>query len=241
MEVWRACEYLRWKSAMLRRRIGDTRPDRTRVRGQCRESGRLFYGPLARIAVAAPSDRRSSWQRTNDRYGAGQRSSQPKPLQIFVSYRDHARISSRPALALLWAEYSALHAAADGVGGGGRRGNDFAGGCPGRSNGSLMGMTRRQPKILLAVVLFLSPFSALAERKPVAAQMQLPHNYYYREMYLPQLTSGPSALTFSPDGKELVYSMGGSLWRQTIGGDQARELTHAGGYDYQPDWSHDGR
>ena len=99
----------------------------------------------------------------------------------------------------------------------------------------------RQPKILLAGLLLLSPFSALAERKPVAAQIQLPHNYYYREMYLPQLTSGPSALTFSPDGKELVYSMGGSLWRQTIGDDQARELTHAGGYDYQPDWSHDGR
>jgi Tol biopolymer transport system component len=104
-----------------------------------------------------------------------------------------------------------------------------------------MGMTMRQPKILLAGLLLLSPFSALAERKPVAAQIQLPHNYYYREMYLPQLTSGPSALTFSPDGKELVYSMGGSLWRQTIGDDQARELTHAGGYDYQPDWSHDGR
>ncbi|MGA9199617.1 MAG: hypothetical protein WBZ67_03805, partial [Pseudolabrys sp.] len=86
----------------------------------------------------------------------------------------------------------------------------------------------RQPKILLAGLLLLSPFSALAERKPVAAQIQLPHNYYYREMYLPQLTSGPSALTFSPDGKELVYSMGGSLWRQTIGDDQARELTHAG-------------
>ena len=98
-----------------------------------------------------------------------------------------------------------------------------------------------QGKILLAGLLLLSPFSALAERKPVAAQIQLPHNYYYREMYLPQLTSGPSALTFSPDGKELVYSMGGSLWRQTIGDDQARELTHAGGYDYQPDWSHDGR
>jgi len=103
-------------------------------------------------------------------------------------------------------------------------------------------MTMRQPKILLAgLLLLLSPFSVLAERKPVSAQIQLPHNYYYREMYLPQLTTGPSALTFSPDGKELVYSMAGSLWRQTIGSDQARELTHAGGYDYQPDWSHDGR
>ena len=42
----------------------------------------------------------------------------------------------------------------------------------------------RQPKILLAGLLLLSPFPALAERKPVAAQIQLPHNYYYREMYL---------------------------------------------------------
>ena len=75
----------------------------------------------------------------------------------------------------------------------------------------------------------------------MSAQIQLPHNYYYREMYLSQLTSGPSALTFSRDGKELAYSMGSSLWCQTIGGDQARELTDAGGYDYQRDWSHDGR
>src|SRR2546423_964768 len=102
-------------------------------------------------------------------------------------------------------------------------------------------MTMRQPKILLAGLLLLSSLPVLAERKPVSAQIQLPHNYYYREMYLPQLTTGPSALTFSPDGKELVYSMAGSLWRQTIGSDQAHELTHAKGYDYQPDWSHDGR
>src|SRR5207247_7941364 len=103
------------------------------------------------------------------------------------------------------------------------------------------GMIMRQHKILLGALLLLSPLQVMAERKTVLAQIQLPHNYYYREMYLPQLTTGPSALTFSPDGKELVYSMGGSLWRQSIGSDQAQELTHAGGYDYQPEWSHDGR
>ena len=86
----------------------------------------------------------------------------------------------------------------------------------------------RQHKILLAGLLLLSALPALAERKPVAAQIQLPHNYYYREMYLPQLTSGPSALTFSPDGKELVYSMGGSLWRQIIGSDRGAR-THPRG------------
>ena len=102
-------------------------------------------------------------------------------------------------------------------------------------------MKVRQHKILLAGLLFLCALPVMAERKTVLAQIQLPHNYYYREMYLPQLTTGPSALTFSPDGKELVYSMAGSLWRQAIGSDEADELTHAPGYDYQPDWSHDGR
>jgi len=38
----------------------------------------------------------------------------------------------------------------------------------------------------------------------------------------------------------LIYSMAGSLWRQKIGSDEARQLT-AGSYDYQPDWSPDGR
>jgi len=92
-------------------------------------------------------------------------------------------------------------------------------------------MKMRQHKILLAGLLFLCALPVMAERKTVLAQIQLPHNYYYREMYLPQLTTGPSALTFSPDGKELVYSMAGSLWRQASGSDEADELTHARGYD----------
>ena len=96
-------------------------------------------------------------------------------------------------------------------------------------------------KRLLIGVLLISSSSLLAERKPVLEQIKLPHDYYYREMYLPQLTTGPSALTFSPDGKELVYSMGGSLWRQVIGSNEAKEITHASGYDYQPEWSHDGK
>src|SRR5262249_54699012 len=94
---------------------------------------------------------------------------------------------------------------------------------------------------LLVGLLVLLALPVRAERKPVLGQIHLPHDYYYREMYLPQLTTGPSALTFSPDGKELVYSMGGSLWRQSIGSNEAKEITHVSGYDYQPDWSHDGK
>ncbi len=71
--------------------------------------------------------------------------------------------------------------------------------------------------------------------------IDLPHSYYYREMYLPQLTSGPSSVAWSPDSREVVYSMGGSLWRQSIDSTRAQQLTDGRGYDYQPDWSPDGR
>jgi len=117
-------------------------------------------------------------------------------------------------------------------------------------------------KILPRVLLLLAGLAATelshAERLPVLQQIDLPHPYYFREMYLPQLTSGPSSLAWSPDSSELIYSMAGSLWRQKIvaaagtdnGGGatgvgaaadgMAQQLT-AGAYDYQPDWSPDGR
>jgi Tol biopolymer transport system component len=86
-----------------------------------------------------------------------------------------------------------------------------------------------------------APTWALAQREPVLKQIKQPHNYYYREMYLPQVTSGPSAAAWSPDGTTLIYSMQGSLWRQRIGDSTAEQLTTGPGYDYQPDWSPDGR
>ncbi|HEX5788110.1 MAG TPA: CehA/McbA family metallohydrolase [Woeseiaceae bacterium] len=82
--------------------------------------------------------------------------------------------------------------------------------------------------------------AAQADRRTVLDQVDVPHNYYFREMYLPQLTSGPAALAWSPDGAELVYSMQGSLWRQAVDSGVATELTAGPGYDYQPDWSPDG-
>ena len=80
-----------------------------------------------------------------------------------------------------------------------------------------------------------------AQRAAVLKQIEVPHNYYYREMYLPQLTSGPGSATWSPDGGSLIYTMGGTLWRQRLGGTEAIELTGGPGYDYQPDWSPNGR
>ena len=82
---------------------------------------------------------------------------------------------------------------------------------------------------------------ALGQRRPVLEQIDEPHPYYYRELYLPQLTSGPSSLSWGPDSKELIYSMAGSLWRQKLDSIEAVQLTDGPGYDYQPDWSPDGK
>jgi hypothetical protein len=59
-------------------------------------------------------------------------------------------------------------------------------------------------------------------------------------MYLPQLTTGPSAAAWTPDSRSLVYSMAGSLWRQKLDSSSAEQLTAGSGYDYQPDCSPDG-
>ena len=71
-------------------------------------------------------------------------------------------------------------------------------------------------------------------------QIDVPHPYYFREMYLPQLTTGPSSAAWSPDGKSLVYSMAGAIWRQAATSTEAEQLTAGLGYDYQPDCSSDG-
>jgi TolB protein len=82
---------------------------------------------------------------------------------------------------------------------------------------------------------------AIAQREPVLKQINEPHSYYYREMYLPQLTTGPSAVTWAGDSRTLIYSMAGSLWSQQLNSKEAEQLTAGAGYDYQPDCSHDGR
>jgi hypothetical protein len=95
---------------------------------------------------------------------------------------------------------------------------------------------------LALALLAAAPGGAASEgRAPVLPQIRVPHHYYYREMYLPQVTSGPGSLAWSPDGTELVYSMQGRLWRHRIGSDEAEELTTGPSYDHQPDWSPDGR
>lgn len=77
-------------------------------------------------------------------------------------------------------------------------------------------------------------------RRPVLPQVEVPHAYYWREMYVPQVTAGPRSPAWAHDGEQLVYSMGGSLWRQETGSTTAVQLTDGPGYHHQPDWSPDG-
>lgn len=101
-------------------------------------------------------------------------------------------------------------------------------------------MMRAHNLILFAALLTTLAAPALAQREPVLKQIDVPHNYYYREMYLPQLTTGPSSVAWWPDSKSVVYSMGGTLWRQALDSTTATQLTDGPGYHYQPDVSPNG-
>jgi TolB protein len=92
--------------------------------------------------------------------------------------------------------------------------------------------------VCIALICFAIP--AAAQRSPVLSQIDEPHPYYYRELYLPQLTNGPSSLSWGPNSRELIYSMAGSLWRQKLDSDEAVQIADGTGYDYQPDWSPEG-
>lgn len=99
---------------------------------------------------------------------------------------------------------------------------------------------RTKSRQILPVVLSLI-VSTFAQREPVLKQVNEPHSYYFREMYLPQLTTGPSAVTWAGNSKSLIYSMGGALWKQDVNSSDADQLTSGAGYDYQPDCARDGR
>ncbi|MBV8672718.1 MAG: CehA/McbA family metallohydrolase [Acidobacteriaceae bacterium] len=95
-------------------------------------------------------------------------------------------------------------------------------------------------RAFLPAFVILAASFAIAQREPVLKQIDLPHRYYYREMYLPQLTTGPSSAAWSSDSRSLIYSMAGTLWRQGLDSGKAEQLTAGPGYDYQPDCSPDG-
>ena len=95
--------------------------------------------------------------------------------------------------------------------------------------------------VLGSVLLVLATTAKAQRRETPLSQVSVPHSYYWREMYVPQVTSGPGSFTWSPDGHEVIYSMQGSLWRQRLGTTIATQITSGDTYDFEPDWSPDGR
>src|SRR5438552_17961506 len=80
----------------------------------------------------------------------------------------------------------------------------------GRKDGKTERRKVRLLSVMLLSVLLLSvlpSFRLSGQRAPVLKQIHVPHAYYWRELYLPQATSGPSPAAWSPDREELRYSL----------------------------------
>ncbi|MEQ9561138.1 MAG: hypothetical protein RLN69_01360, partial [Woeseiaceae bacterium] len=56
-----------------------------------------------------------------------------------------------------------------------------------------------QSWVFVSVVTMTSLWTAVAyaDREPVLKQIAVPHDYYFREMYLPQTTTGPGSVAWS--------------------------------------------
>ena len=95
-------------------------------------------------------------------------------------------------------------------------------------------------KLIAAVAVLLS----FAVTVPLLAQFPAKGSFasgYMYSYYVPPTSSTPWRPAWSPDGKEIMLSMSGSLWKIRVGETTAYELTHGAGYDSAPAWSPDGR
>ena len=79
---------------------------------------------------------------------------------------------------------------------------------------------------------------------PCAAQFPQRGRYaggYMYSFYVPPTASTPWRPAWSPDGKEIAFSMSGSIWKIKVGDTTAYELAANKTYDNAPAWSPDGR
>jgi TolB protein len=64
---------------------------------------------------------------------------------------------------------------------------------------------------------------------------------YMYSYYVPPASGSPWRPCWSPDGREIAFSMSGSIWKIRAGGTVAHELTANATYDSAPAFSPDGR
>jgi Tol biopolymer transport system component len=80
-----------------------------------------------------------------------------------------------------------------------------------------------------------------AAASPLAGPSRFGFSDRVERHLFPEVTTGPSEPTWSPDGKWIAFSMQGDIWKVPVGGGEAIALTQGPWYHFEPDWSPDGR
>ena len=93
----------------------------------------------------------------------------------------------------------------------------------------------------LAAVLFVCAASGVEAQTPLRYPEVRGGQIRIEGYLVPQVTSWPSYPSWSPDGREISFSMDGRIWVIPAAGGEARQVTSGDGYDFEPDWSPDGR
>jgi WD40 repeat protein len=108
---------------------------------------------------------------------------------------------------------------------------------------------RRCWELLPVLAVELIGFSSSAQiptAYPIATpnpdkQLEAAGQMYLESMYLPSVTRGPWGPSWSANSQEIAFGMHGSIWKISVQGGDAIQITSGPDYDSEPAWSPDGR
>ncbi|NNF29270.1 MAG: hypothetical protein HKN73_18740, partial [Gemmatimonadetes bacterium] len=102
-------------------------------------------------------------------------------------------------------------------------------------------MNRRISLCALAALIPSSAAGQDLETADVLRYGSLQGNIRGEVHMLPSVSTGPMSPAWSPDGRSLVFSMAGDLWKTALDGGPVQQLTEGPWYHFEPAWSPDGR